>query len=124
MEITDVLDSYLGKQTQVALKELPKIACELGYYFDCRCATFGGYSNDYSHIVGYVINYEKRSVTLYNGFMKKFCEFIKFQLGYLKYNDLVLFNRTLEPSLNNLNKTSNNLKVKILGEYLDYLKEL
>ena len=56
--------------------------------------------------------------------MKKFCEFIKFQLGYLKYNDLVLFNRTLEPSLNNLNKTSNNLKVKILGEYLDYLKEL
>lgn len=124
MEITKVLDSYLGKQTKVALTELPKIVKELGYYFDCRCVTFRGYSNDYSHIVGYVIDYEKRSVTLYSGFMKKFCEFIKFQLGYLKYNDLILFNRTLEPSLNNLTKTSDNLKVKILDEYLDYLKEL
>ena len=124
MEITEVLDSYLGKQTIVALKELPKIAKESGYYFDCRCATFRGYSNDYSHIVGYVIDYEKRSVTLYSGFMRKFCEFIKFQLGYLKYNDLILFNKTLEPSLNNLNKTSNNLNVKILDDYLDYLKEL
>ena len=28
MEITKVLDSYLGKPTRVALKELPKIARE------------------------------------------------------------------------------------------------
>ena len=38
MEMKEILDEYLGKQTKVALKELPQIARELNYHFNCKCA--------------------------------------------------------------------------------------
>lgn len=36
MKIEEILNEYLGKQTKVALMELPNIAKELNYHFDCE----------------------------------------------------------------------------------------
>lgn len=40
MKIEEILNEYLGKQTKVALMELPNIAKELNYHFDCERAFY------------------------------------------------------------------------------------
>ena len=70
MEIKEILDEYLGKQTRVALMELPSIARELNYHFDYKCAVYNRYSNDYTHIIGYILNEKHRTVPLYSGFFR------------------------------------------------------
>lgn len=72
MKIEEILDEYLGKQTKVALMELPNIAKELSYHFDCERAFYNRYSDDYTHIVGYILDKENRTVTLYSGFFRLF----------------------------------------------------
>ncbi len=124
MEITEVLDSYLGKQTHVALKELPKIACELGYYFDCRCAFYKTYSDNYSHIIGYVVNEKQRTITLYSGFLSYFIYYIKDRYGYVGYRDLLTLCKSMVDAIVSFGNHGNSSKYKILEGYSDFLKEL
>lgn len=124
MEITEVLGSYLGKQTQVALKELPKISKELGYYFDCRCAFYKSYSNNYSHIIGYVVNEEKRTITLYSGFLSYFIYYIKDRYGYVGYRELLTLCKNGVETIVSFGNHGNPSKYKILEGYSDFLKEL
>lgn len=56
MAMKEILDEYLGKQTKAALKELPQIARELNYHFKCYCAVYNRYSDDFSHIIGYILD--------------------------------------------------------------------
>lgn len=123
MKINKFLDSYLGRQTKVALIDLPKIAKEWGYRFDCNCAFYNRYSDDYSHIVGYVLDEEKRTITFYSGFLDNFCNYIKNFYGYFDYLNLLVFLRTIRQNIvefSNCNPSSN---YQIFSGYSDYLEE-
>ena len=99
MVLVKILDTYLGKPTREVLHDLPSLVKELGYHFDCRCAVFLNYSNNYSHAVGYTIDEDKKLVTFYTGFLSYFCKYIKDLHGYVAYHDLIAFSRTLETDL-------------------------
>lgn len=123
MEIKEILDEYLGKQTKVALKELPQIARELNYHFKCECAFYNRYSDDFSHIVGYILDEEHRTVTLYSGFLEYFCGYIKDRYGYVAYNELLFFSKNIVKTIirfSNYNPTS---KYEIFTGYLEHLKK-
>lgn len=124
MEITEVLDSYLGKQTQVALKELPKIARESKYYFNCICSFYKTYSDDYSHIIGYVVNEEQGTITLYSGFLSYFIHYIKDRYGYVGYRELLTLCTSGVDAIVSFGNHGNSSKYKILEGYSDFLKEL
>lgn len=124
MEITKVLDSYLGKPTRVALKELPKIARESKYYFNCICSFYKTYSDDYSHIIGYVVNEEQRTITLYSGFLSYFIHYIKDRYGYVGYRELLTLCKSGVDAIVSFGNHENSSKYKILEGYSDMLNEL
>lgn len=122
MEITKVLDSYLGKQTQVALKELPKIARELGFHFDCKRAFYNRYGDEYTQIVGYVVDTDKGLILFYSGFLGKFCDYFKFHYGYLEYLELLKFLRKIKNNIIEFGNRTPSSKYKIFQGYLDFLE--
>lgn len=122
MILDKILDTYLGKPTRVVLNDLPSLVRELGYHFDCRCAIFDKYSNDYSHAVGYTVNEDKKIVTFYTGFLSSFCKYVRDFHGYRSYEKLITFSKTLETDLAKWKQHNGKLKVKIYDEYLNYLK--
>lgn len=124
MEITEILDSYLGKQTNVALKEVPKIARELKYHFNCKCSFYKTYSDGYSHIIGYVVNEEQRTITLYSGFLSYFIHYIKDRYGYVGYRELLTLCRSGIETIVSVGNQGNSSKYKILEGYSDFIKEL
>jgi hypothetical protein len=122
MKLGKILDTYLGKPTNEALHNLPSLVRELGYYFDCRCAFFEKYSNSYSYIVGYTIDEDKRSVTLYTGFLDSFSAHFREFYGYIKYSELISFSKNLEHDLIKLSQHNRKLKIKLYDGYINYLK--
>lgn len=124
MEITEILDSYLGKQTNVALKEVPKIARELKYHFNCKCSFYKTYSDGYSHIIGYVVNEEQRTITLYSGFLSYFIHYIKDRYGYVGYRELLTLCRSGIETIVSVGNHGNSSKYKILEGYSDFIREL
>lgn len=123
MILDKLLDTYLGKPTNEVLHDLPSLVKELGYHFDCRCAFFDRYSNNYSHAVGYTIDEDKKIVKFYTGFLGSFCKYVKDFHGYNKYSELIIFSKTLETDLAKWKQSNSRLKVKLYEDYLNYLKE-
>lgn len=123
MKIEEILNEYLGKQTKAALKELPQIARELNYHFNCKSAFYNRYSDDYTHIVGYILDEKNRTVTLYSGFLDNFSDYIKDAYGYFAYKDLLNFSKNIVKTIirfSNYNCTS---KYEIFTGYLEFLEK-
>ena len=123
MEIKEILDEYLGKQTEVALKELPQIMWELNYGFNFKCAFFHSYSNDYTYIVGYILDEENKTVTLYSGFLDYFCGYIKDSFGYFAYKDLLKFSQNIIKTMIKFSNDNSTSKYKIFTGYLEFLEK-
>lgn len=123
MEMKEILDEYLGKQTKVALKELPQIARELNYHFNCKCAFYNRYSDEFSHIVGYVLNKENKTVTLYSGFLDYFFGYIKDRYGYVAYKDLLSFSKNIVKTIIRFSNYNSASEYKIFTGYLELLEK-
>ena len=123
MEIKKILDEYLGKQTRVALMELPSIARELNYHFDCKCAVYNRYSNDYTYIVGYILDEKHRTVTLYSGFLDDFSNYIKDAYGYFAYKELLAFSKNIVKTMIKLSNYNSTLEYGIFTGYLKHLEK-
>lgn len=123
MEIKKILDEYLGKQTRVALMELPSIARELNYHFDCKCAVYNRYSNDYTHIIGYILDEKHRTVTLYSGFLDDFSNYIKDAYGYFAYKELLAFSKNMVTTMIKVNNYNSTSEYGIFTGYLEHLEK-
>lgn len=123
MEMKEILDEYLGKQTKVALKELPQIARELNYHFNCKCAFYNRYSDDYTHIVGYILDEEHRTVTLYSGFLANFSNYIKDAYGYFAYKELLTFSKNIVKTMIKFSNYNSTSKYEIFTGYLGHLEK-
>lgn len=123
MKIEEILNEYLGKQTKVALMELPNIAKELNYHFDCERAFYNRYSDDYTHIVGYILDKENRTVTLYSGFLDYFCGYFKDAYGYFAYKDLLKFSQNIIKTMIKFSNYNSTSKYKIFTGYLELLEK-
>ena len=123
MEMKEILDEYLGKQTKVALKELPQIARELNYHFKCECAFYNRYSDDFSHIVGYILDEENRTVTLYSGFLDNFSNYIKDAYGYFAYRELLSFSENIVKTIIRFSNYIPTSKYEIFTGCLEHLKK-
>lgn len=123
MAMKEILDEYLGKQTKAALKELPQIARELNYHFKCECAVYNRYSDDFSHIIGYILDEEHRTVTLYSGFLDDFCGYIKVRYGYLAYNELLSFSKNIVKTIIRFSNYNPASEYKIFTGYLELLEK-
>lgn len=119
----EILDEYLGKQTKVALMELPNIARELNYHFKCECAFYNRYSDDFSHIVGYILDEEHRTVTLYSGFLEYFCGYIKDRYGYVAYKELLSFSKNIVKTIIRFSNYIPTSKYEIFTGYLEHLEK-
>ena len=123
MTIKEILDEYLGKHTEVALKELPQMLWELNYHFNFECAFFHSYSNDYTYIVGYILDEENRTVTLYSGFLDYFCGYIKDLYGYFAYKDLLKFSKNIVKTIIKFSNYIHTSKYEIFTGYLEHLEK-
>ena len=123
MEMKEILDEYLGKQTKVALKELPQIARELNYHFNCKCAFYNRYSDDFSHIVGYILDEENKTVTLYSGFLDYFFGYIKDRYGYVAYKELLSFSKNIVKTIIRFSNYNPASEYKIFTGYLELLEK-
>lgn len=123
MKIKEILDEYLGKQTKVALKELPQTTRELNYHFKCECAFYNRYSDDYTHIVGYILDEENRTVTLYSGFLDYFCGYFKDAYGYFAYKELLTFSKNIVKTMIKFSNYNSTSKYEIFTGYLEHLEK-
>ena len=123
MKIEEILNEYLGKQTKVALMELPNIAKELNYHFDCERAFYNRYSDDYTHIVGYILDEENRTVTLYSGFLDYFFGYIKVRYGYVAYKELLSFSKNIVKTIIRFSNYNPASEYKIFTGYLELLEK-
>lgn len=121
MDVYSLLDSYLGKKTAGVLKEAPRKLYDLNYHFDCQRVFFEGMGDDYSNIVGYVVDESTRSVTLYSGFLDYFHGYIKDMYGYYRYCDLLKFSKNIKETVVRFGEYKPTSKYKIWG-YLECLR--
>ena len=122
MDIYSLLDSYLGKQTADVLKEARSKLCDLNYHFGCQRVFFERMGDDYSNIVGYVVDESTRSVTLYSGFLDYFHRYIKDMYGYYCYCDLLKFSKNIEETIVRFGEYKLTSKYKIYKRYLECLR--
>ena len=123
MKIKEILDEYLGKQTRVALKELPQMLWDLNYHFNCECAFYNRYSDDYTHIVGYILDEKHRTVTLYSGFLDNFSNYIKDAYGYFAYKELLSFSKNIVKTMIRFSNYNSASEYKIFTGYLELLEK-
>lgn len=122
MEVYSLLDSYLGKKTAGVLKEAHKKLWDLNYHFDCQRVFFERMGDDYSNIVGYVVDESTRSVTLYSGFLDYFHGYIKGMYGYYRYCNLLKFSKNIEETIVRFGEYKPTSKYKIYKGYLECLR--
>lgn len=77
--------------------------------------------DDYSNIVGYVVDESTRSVTLYSRFLDYFRGYIKVMYGYYRYCDLLKFYKNIKETIVRFGEYKPTSKYKFKG-YLECLR--
>ena len=95
----------------------------MNYHFNCECAFYNRYSDEFSHIVGYILDEENKTVTLYSGFLDYFCDYIRDAYGYFAYKELLKFSKNIVKTIIKFSNYIPTSKYEIFTGYLEHLEK-